>query len=537
MRFVRICLVAVGFAATSGLSQAQESLVGFGRVDATGILWSGHSPIGATVSSTRVGVGYYEIDFVKPGAFAGANGTDFHIGLTIHDTGPDDEAAMGDIWVVDADTLRVQVYIADVEDGTDAMEAEARDFTFFFHVFRTSASGSVPSSTSSILATGSVDSNGDILGAVSTHGTSVTSTEVALGHYEVTVSGPGLFVGDTASNYSIGLTPEGQSLDDDLVRGSVSSIISSDSMSIQVYVDDAQNVSDDNQGDPTSRGFHFVIFRTPNGSIASPPPSGLLCAVAYVEGTVGGFESSSTSFPGGTMSVQKVGTGDYQLEILAPGAFAGKTGSDYCLQLQCIISNYSDSIATGRITIVNSNTMQIDVGIADVEEPGTNAGTATDEDFTIVVLGAHTEVQGDLSIGKKLSDAAIFGNDVYSSSPGTQKLKLRAKKSGKAKFFFQTGNDGNLSRDVAVSSLGKIKGVKPKIFLLTGGRQNVTAAIKRNSHVLPNLAPEENAVFKVTTKPKKDSKRKKTKIQLQAIDVVSGSVQDAVQAKIKAPKS
>ncbi len=534
-RLIRLCAAAAGFVALSGLSQAQESLVGFGRVDDGGFLESGYSAVGGTLSSTRIGVGHYEIDFVNPGAFAGTSGSNYHIGLTVNDNSPDDELIMGDIWVVNDDNLRVEVYLADVEDDTDTMEAEARDLSFFFHVFRISGNGSTLSTTSSILATGTVASNGEIGGAVSAHGTSVTSVEVAPGEYAVTVAGPGLFAGDSEFDYSLGLTCEGPSFDDDLVRGNISSVASNDAVTIQVFTDDAQNESNDNLSNPTARGFHFVVFRAPTGSIPSPPPSSLLAAVAHVNGSGGTLYEGATGFAGGTIGVQQLGTGDYQLIISAPGAFAGRSGEDYSLQLQCIVSGHSDSAPIGRITIVDASTMQVDVGIADVEEPGTNAGTPTDEDFTILILASYAEVQGDLSLGKKLSDSAVFGNDVYSSVPASQKLKLRAKKSGKAKFFFQTGNDGNLSRDVAVSSRGKIKGVKPRIFLLSGARQNVTAAIKRNAHVLPNLAPEEKAIFKVTTKPKKNSKKKKTKIQLQAVDVASGAAQDAVQARITMP--
>ena len=57
----------------SGLSQAQASLIGFGQVDDGGDLVSGYSAVGGTLSSTRIGLGHYEVDFVNPGAFAGAD--------------------------------------------------------------------------------------------------------------------------------------------------------------------------------------------------------------------------------------------------------------------------------------------------------------------------------------------------------------------------------------------------------------------------------------------------------------------------------
>jgi len=515
-----------------GFAIAQDTLVAYGIVEFDGTFNSHYNAVGGDIVVNKGVVGIYEIEITSPGAFVGATTDDFHVGLTIRNSISNHDAAAADVSFVDANTLTVDVYIADLEDAGNLSNPEARDLPFFFQIYRIPAGGVANPTSTGVLASGRVGTGGSLLGGVNAFGAGISAIRPATGEYELTVSGAGMFAGDTIDDYSLALTVNGNFNDDELIRGRASDDSSDDEIVFDIFIDDAQDTFNDNTSVPANNAFSFVIYRVPTATSPLPPASALLGLLARMDGTTGDLLSSATSFPGASIVPERTEIGDYLLTISAPGAFANRTVSDYSLQLQINDGNISDEFSSGRISLVDSSTMTVEVYVSDVEQD-TEFGTPRDNDFSVLIMNAFTEVQSDMLVGKKISVATMIGEDVYSLAPGNQRLRVRSKKSGRARFYFGAENDGNLTRAIAVGSVGKIKGVMAKFFLLSGGRSNVTAAIKSTSFALPGMAPGTNALFEAKTKPKKRSNKKKAKIRLQGIDVTSGAAQDLVDARLK----
>lgn len=514
-----------------GTAFAQGSLVAFGRIDPAGVLESNHNAVGGVIDVSKGGVGIFEIEFSSPGAFAGATTDDFHVGITVHGTSSNDDAAAADVSFVNADTLTIYVYTGDLEDANNLSNPEPRDVRFFFQIYRI-PDGNVASPTSTgVLASGRVGTGGSLLGGVNAFGLDVVATRPATGEYEITVSGAGMFAGDAIENYSLALTLHGTFNDDELIRGSAADVSSDDEAVFDIFIDDAQATDDDNNPDPINDAFSFVIYRVPTATSPLPPASALLGLLARVEGSAGGLLASATTYPGATILPERTDTGDYLLTITAPGAFANRTTSDYSLQLQINDGNISDEFSSGRINLTDSNTMEVEVYISDVEQIS-EFGTPRDNDFSVLIMNSFTEVQSDMLIGKKRSIATMKGNDIHSLSGAGQRLNIRSKGSRKARFFIYAENDGNLTRNIRVSKRGKFRGVKPKFFVLTGGRSNVTGAIKTSGAVLPGIAPDRGVLIVAKLKPKTSGPRR-PKVSLQGADTVSGTIEDLVQARLK----
>lgn len=495
---------------------AQDSLVGFGRVTSGGVLAVEVSAVGGTISVGHIADGTYEIEFSSPGAFVGLTPDDFHIGITMWSNGSDDYAAVTRVDSLTDNFLRVNVYVGDMEDSTNTSAAELRDWAFYFQVHRIVPGGTVSPRSNYVVASGRVDETGDIQSWVTAHGMQVASVEGLTGEYDVVINAPGFFVGDNPNSYSIALCADGTSVDDNLVAGEMANFGSDDEVTLKVYTVDAQSDLDDDNSHPAHQGFSFIVY-----SNVAPPVTSLLTGMARVDGLTGDLLSSATALPGGVVSSHRLGNGEYRVVIQAAGAFVGKTTNSYSLQIQSVtLGGVDDVVPSGRLTVLDSDTAQIDVFMGDVESPGGNADLE-DQDFSLMVVSSEAELGSDLMIGKKLS------------SLQDQILKVRVKKNGKGKFFYRTENSGNLTRDLGVALSGKSKGYKLKHFLVTGGRSNITAAMKSSDFVKPNMAPGELAAFETKVKRKRNAAPRRAKFRFAGIDSRTGATQDLVQAKLK----
>lgn len=126
-------------AATAGVPASRLNALN-ASVDDVGVLTFGQSTIsGATVTSSRLSTGRYQVDITAANAFAGVNLDRFVPILTINSTSLIDEIAKASISSPDANTLRIDVFIDDVNDSGDANGFPLQDQSFFLSLYDTEA--------------------------------------------------------------------------------------------------------------------------------------------------------------------------------------------------------------------------------------------------------------------------------------------------------------------------------------------------------------------------------------------------------------
>lgn len=150
-------------------------------------------------------------------------------------------------------------------------------------------------------------------------------------------------------------------------------------------------------------------------------------------------------------------------------------------------------------------------------------------------LGAvEVGIQVDAKIGKKSNPAAQKVDNFYSASGAGQVLRVKLSGRRKSKFHFSLQNDGAIEDQLILSGPRANKTLKLKTFRLTGGRVNVTGAM-RSGYSLGAVAPGGTVVFQVQAKARSSKRRARQNLTFQGRSVSASSV-DGVKAKVKQSK-
>ena len=150
-------------------------------------------------------------------------------------------------------------------------------------------------------------------------------------------------------------------------------------------------------------------------------------------------------------------------------------------------------------------------------------------------LGAvEVGIQVDAKIGKKSNPAAQKVDNFYSASGAGQVLRVKLAGRRKSKFHFSLQNDGAIEDQLILSGPRANKTLKLKTFRLTGGRVNVTGAM-RSGYSLGAVAPGGTVVFQVQAKARSSKRRARQNLTFQGRSVSASSV-DGVKAKVKQSK-
>ena len=523
-----------GLLAVSGFAtEARADLIAIGRVSTTGILSREASPIGAGFVVNKGGDGEYEILLHASGAFAGTSGTDYIVNLTTSDVGSDDEMALANVSVTSDDEISIDVRMEDLEDAVAPNSPQPRNRAFYFQVYRIPGDNFVSPDSNLVFATGLVDTGGNIVSAVAAEGGSVTASRPATGEYEITVSDPGAFSADDAQDYVIACSVDLASHSDEAIRAGIASVASDDEVVFQVNTDDVQSTADDDNHDPASRSFSFVIYRVPQPGEDMVSASQLLVGMARVNGASGFLQASASGLENGSVVSGRQGEGDYTVTITAPGQFAGKQFGDYAALVQCYSAVHDDEIPTARAIVQDDDTLIVHVTTSDVEVDGTNAATPQDRNFSILVLETFSDAQPDMLIGRKRSYSKMKGKDRYNTNGRGQRIRLKVKPGKRTKSFFRLENDGNIQDDLLARRKGSWRRVKPKIYCLTGGKRNVTGKMKSSGFIGTELKPGEHLLFQSRMKFRGSSTASRTKVRFQGLSTRDLSRRDVIMLRLK----
>ncbi|MAS94005.1 MAG: hypothetical protein CMO55_12490 [Verrucomicrobiales bacterium] len=148
-------------------------------------------------------------------------------------------------------------------------------------------------------------------------------------------------------------------------------------------------------------------------------------------------------------------------------------------------------------------------------------------------LGAvELKHQPDNKIGLKGNPATHKRDNLYNASGAGQKVKVKLNGKRFSKYWNSVQNDGDAD-SVLLRQTKVKKGYKLKSFRLTGGRANVTGALKRRGYVIPNIAPGNTVVFQHKVKKTTPGRSPKLKLKLIAQSTTAPVSVDTVQVKVK----
>jgi hypothetical protein len=416
-----------------------------------------------------------------------------------------------------------------VEDLTNPSLAEPVSFDFQFTLYRIPQVFPADTGTRFLLGTGKVSGSGTLLSGAGIGGITVSSVRNNEGDYSIFLSKPGDFTGDVANDYVLALSISGNGTQDQAIRGGVASLASDDEVVFNIHTDDVQDNPDAGLGVPENEDFYFTIYRI--APTAGLPASKLLVALARVD-SVGTLLSASNSFDGGTLSAGQNATGDYQVTIVSPGAFAGRTQSEFAAHVTLVQNSSTDEGIMSNVTISDDNTLIVNIHTNDLEQTGEFQGVAINAPFALSLFDTRAVLQPDLRIGKKGSLTKMKGNNKYNASGGGQQLKLELVSTSRKKYFFALENDGNIADNVRVKEKGAGSRVRTNYFRLTGGRANVTARVKKAGSVEEAVNPGAFVRYEGRIKYLSTDKRPGRKIRLTGTSLIAPSARDTVRLKV-----
>ncbi|MBL9157207.1 MAG: NHL repeat-containing protein [Verrucomicrobiales bacterium] len=142
----------------------------------------------------------------------------------------------------------------------------------------------------------------------------------------------------------------------------------------------------------------------------------------------------------------------------------------------------------------------------------------------------------DLRIGKNAS--ATRGNNLYNAS-GSGQIQTETSVNGKKiRTFVRLENDGNVAETCAVKALGRHARFDLSVFLTTGGRRNVTGAVKSGVHQTDSIAPGSFRLYhhEIRAKGKEKSSRATVRAWIQASSTVDGQIDRVISLVKNRPK-
>lgn len=525
--FAALILPLVG--GSTGL-QAQENIVALGRVNAAGVLLSGTTAVGGIISTVHNGTGDYTVNINATGVFTGAVANDFIVQVSLVSTNSGDDTIKARVTSVTNDLVSLAVHTDDVEDTGNPDGPLPTNINFSFVLLRVPSSFPASAGTRYLIGTGTVSSAGALDSGVGVGGITVTSSQLGTGDYKVLLSKPGGFVADLNNDYVLSLTNRGSGVQDQVIRGGVADITSDDYVAFNVHTDDVQDFPDASIAVPASESFYFAVYRL--STTPEPlPESRLLTVLARVDFN-GTLFSAGNSFDGGILTSSQVATGHFRVEINSSGAFAGRNALEFVALAHLDQPNSSDEAIRSDVTIINPDTLQVDVYINDVEKSGEFTGVPTNANFFLSLFDSKADLQPDLRIGEKASLTKMGGDDLYNATGAGQQMRLPLVATSRKKYFFALENDGNVADNIQVKESGAGSRVRTNYFQITGGRVNVTAQVKKLGKIEESLNPGATTLFEGRIKYLSNEKRPRRKIRLAGTSLVDPSAADAVRLKV-----
>ncbi len=251
-------------AGDTSLDGDSRFLLGVGKVALDGTLISGFGVDGVTVTATRPNTGEYFINLTKPGGFAGDAADDYLLFVT-PDGGSsvDDEAIRGGATaVVSDDTVLVEVYTDDVQQGVAGNNPTPTNEPFHFSIYRlTGAETSGQSASRLVRAVASIDSTGGLTSGATRFGEgAVTASRLGAGLFQLDLSLPGGFTGASSNRFVVHAFDNSSNASDELVGADVS-VFDDNTLRVQISATDVE-ADGEATGTLNDRNLFVVIYDT-----------------------------------------------------------------------------------------------------------------------------------------------------------------------------------------------------------------------------------------------------------------------------------
>lgn len=453
--------------------RSAESFLALGKVESTGSLASYSARSGASVVSSRLSAGLYQVSIVQSGAFQGKGIDDYVIEAGIESVALGDAGITATVDSITNDTLVVHFQTADLENSGSPNDAVAVDQAFFFAVRESPDSGSIEGETRHLLAVGRLGGSGSLESQhVAVGGGTLRGARDSTGNYELSLERPGAFANDDADDYLILLTSLEGGSEDVIPRGEVKSTLLSGSVSFTIRNHDVQANPAGNAGVPADGDMAFAIYQIRASEKVGVPASRLAALTASVAGNDGSKINGASSRPGSTLLSARGSTGLYTVTLVSPGAFRGSFFRDFA-PIVTIRGGLSDRVASAQTAVINEDTLQVTVQIKDVQVSGQAEGVLADNDFDLVVYDLDAEYGSDLAVGTRRSPAALrsFG----SARRQIANVSLRGTDWGK--FYIGAESTGR-SVDVFSITMSYDASAKERYYLLGKRRINISAKVR-----------------------------------------------------------
>lgn len=494
---------------------AQETTIAVGSVNSAGDLLGSSSSPGGTLSSSRPATGEYHLTLDAPGAFVGAGIGDFMVHAMVRSAAASDRNAVTEIASVSDDSLTIVVYVSDVEDSGNLSLAEAANASFQFVIRRFPSASAIPAASRYLYATGVVSAGGLLLGGTTVDGAEISSARAATGDYVITITNPSGYSGQSLSDYLVIATPRSSSIFQDNLAVGIAESFFGNSLFITVNLSDVQNATDISP-EADDANFQFAVYRTLASAASGPAESNLLVGAASVDGSNGLLRRGSVSLPGGFVTSERSGDGTYRVVLHAPGGFAGRGVNDYSVEAGINATSHSDEIIGAVPLVIDPDSLTIEVRTNDVEQNGSGIGTGVNSDFFLTVHDVDATSRPDLRIGKKPSLSSMKGKGIYNSNARGQKINIAPSSDGRFKIHLSTENDGNITGNLITRGKRAPGLAKTRVFRLSGGKKNVTAAFRTSGDPVAGVRPGEIVRHEVRALLRPDSSKSRAKLRFTA---------------------
>lgn len=142
----------------------------------------------------------------------------------------------------------------------------------------------------------------------------------------------------------------------------------------------------------------------------------------------------------------------------------------------------------------------------------------------------------DMRIG--LNAAASRGNYLYNAGGSGQTQSYTIRNGKKARLFARLENDGNVDDGYSLKGLDSNSRFTISVFLVTGGRRNLSASVKAGLHQTGLQVPGSNLLYhhEIRPKGKEKSRRGTVRAWLQATSTTAAEVDRIVSLVKNRPK-
>lgn len=493
------------------LPAVDDPLVAMGVVNKDGTLANSTNTVDGAVSVIVQGTGDRDIVVDAPGAFIGASPDDFAVELSGRGSETDIYVYGKAVSTTD-DQLVVTIRSRDMEDPIDPNSAANADTKFNFLIRQIPAdSSNISNATSFLIGSAFLSStNSEIFGSDGISGTRTGSG----GDYTVTFTKAGNFIADDEDDYVVIAQAESSAFSDRIVRVSqIDTGSSDDNVTIALLQYDVQDGSDGSEGTLIGGDIYFTVYLIPESISTSLPNTRLLIATA--NGTsFGTLSNAKSTLPNSEITVVHQAQGKHVVQIFSPTGFPRSSAREYLALASIRESHDFSATINTAVNFSSDKVMTVSIATQNVEPDGIPSPIAEDRNYSVSVYLRYPTPKLDMQIGSRRSISRMKGDDIYNSTGAGQKLHIPLPIGRNRLFYFTTENDGLGLDDFTVQRTNVGHFARLKFLRLTGGRKNVTAAIRRGREVAPDVRPNEAILFQCQVKYRSNTRVSNRKLRL-----------------------